>query len=308
MQRIETLLARLRFRHLQLLLAFERAGSLRGAAASLHLTQPALSKALKEIEAAFGFALFERTPRGLRPNGQGAAVLRGAELLLAELGHLHGEAEAAASRAAAVLRIGAPPFVALSLLPAVLRKLLANDPPIHAVLREERVPQLLRALLKGEVDALLTTFGPEAPSDEERSALRYEHLLDEEIVIIAPRRHALVGRRRVPWALLAEERWILPNPGSFNRGIVEHAFLHAGLLPPRPVIESTSPMTNVRLVAEGLGLGIVPAVNVREAERAGLVVRLGVHPAIRPVPVALVYRSTAIDHPRIKSLREALAG
>ncbi|MCZ8256408.1 MAG: LysR family transcriptional regulator, partial [Polaromonas sp.] len=78
----ERLVARLRFRHLRLITELQRGGSLRAAAQALNLTQPALSKALAEIEGAFGFALFTRTARGLTPTPQGVVALRGAALLL----------------------------------------------------------------------------------------------------------------------------------------------------------------------------------------------------------------------------------
>ncbi|XXQ56132.1 LysR family transcriptional regulator [Xenophilus aerolatus] len=76
---LRRLLGRLRFRHLQLLVALDRGGSLRAAAAVLHLTQPALSKALGEVESAFGFKLFTRGARGLTPTPQGALVVQGAD-------------------------------------------------------------------------------------------------------------------------------------------------------------------------------------------------------------------------------------
>lgn len=67
----QRLLSRLRFKHLQLLLALHQGGSLRAAASLMHLTQPALSKALGEIEAAFGVTLFLRNARVLEPTAQG---------------------------------------------------------------------------------------------------------------------------------------------------------------------------------------------------------------------------------------------
>ena len=72
------LLARLRFRHLQLIAEVERTGSLSRAADALSLTQPALSKALKEVEGMMGFEIFHRGTRGLQKTAQGAVVVNGA--------------------------------------------------------------------------------------------------------------------------------------------------------------------------------------------------------------------------------------
>src|SRR5688572_22956973 len=109
------LAARLRFRHLQLLLALRDGGSLRAAAQAMNLTQPALSKALGEIETSFGVPLFERTARGLTPTARGLVALDGAALLLAQLGHV--QQDVAAATPAPTLRVGAPPFVAHGYLP-----------------------------------------------------------------------------------------------------------------------------------------------------------------------------------------------
>ena len=65
---VDHLVARLRFRHLRLITELQRDGSLRAAAQTLNLTQPAVSKALGEIESAFGFALFTRMARGVTPS------------------------------------------------------------------------------------------------------------------------------------------------------------------------------------------------------------------------------------------------
>lgn len=306
MTAIDHVLARLRFRHLRMLSELERSGSMRAAAGELHLTQPALSKSLRELEGAFGFPLFERGARGLRPTRQGAVVLRGAEVLVAELKHLQQEAGAAMAGGATVLRLGAPPLVALGIVPAVVAQLLASDPPVFTKLHEDRVPQLFEALVKGEVDALLTTYNAAMMSVEAAPRLRFEKFHEEELVLIAPPGHRLALARRATWPELARVPWILPEPSSFVRQMIKANFGRAGIVPPEPVIESTSTVTNVRLVAQGVGITAVPAETMREAEQMGSVARVRIRPAIVPIPVALVYRAAAAEHPRVVQLRSAL--
>ena len=215
---------RLRFRHLQLVAALQASGSLRAAADQLHQTQPALSKALKEIEDIFGFPLFERSARGVRATEQGRVVIRGAAPLLAELAHLQDEAIEARG-AAALLRVGATPFVALSLLPQVFNRLLQRVPPVHPRLTEESAPRLHRALLAGELDALVSTYSSEPIELEGGARLRYEKLYDVDIAVIAPKRHPLAGVRRATWGQLAVERWILPPRSASLRRMIEERFL-----------------------------------------------------------------------------------
>lgn len=298
------LAARLRFRHLQLLLALERGGSLRAAAQVLSFTQPALSKALAEIESAFGFALFTRTARGLAPTERGRVALRGARLLLEELAHVQSEV-ASGDVAVTVIRVGAPPFVAHGFLPPVLARLAAGATRVRIELMEERVPLLLQALAEGRVDALVTSYPAQMP-DDLGAELRYEKLFDTEFVVIAPAGHPLARTRRVDWPTLAQHDWIMPARTSMVRRVIEEGFLRAGVTPPVPVVESTSPVTNVQLVAAGIGWSVAPATAVKHAVAIGQVAKVNVTPAIAPGPVSLIHRAGPAN-PRLDLLRAALA-
>lgn len=298
------LASRLRFRHLQLLVELERGGSLRAAAQAINLTQPALSKALGEIESAFGFTLFDRSSRGLVPTSRGAVAIRGAALLLKELAHVQDEA-ASGDSAAAIVRIGAPPFVAQGYLPEVLARLTQGQTPVRAQILEERVPVLMKALMAGEVDALVTSYPLQVP-EEGAVQLVHENLFDAEFVIIAPPSHPLARARQVSWPRLAQERWIMPAPSSLLRRVLEENFLRGGAVAPAPLVESTSPGTNVQLVAAGVGISAAPAPAARHALDLGLVKRVRVVPPLAGGPVALIYRK-GVDNPRLDLLRAALS-
>ncbi len=299
----ERLVTRLRFRHLRLIVELRRGGSLRAAAQALNLTQPALSKALGELEGAFGFALFTRTARGVAPTAHGEVAVRGAEMLLAELAHLRVEA-AAGDSVAAVVRVGAPPFVAQGYLPAVLARLAQSDPPVRLQLLEERVPLLLEALAGGRLDALVSSYPAQMP-ELSGVQLQFEKLFDAEFFVIAPPGHPLARARQVDWQRLAAEPWVMPAPTSMLRRLIEQGFQQAGLVPPRPIVESTSPVTNVQLVAAGLGLSAAPAATVRHELATGRVKRVRVVPAIAPGPVALICRA-GVPNARVQLLRAAL--
>lgn len=298
------LASRLRFRHLQLLLAVERGGSLRAAAQVMNLTQPALSKALGEIEAAFGFRLFERSARGLRASARGKAALRGATLLLEELAHVQREV-ASSDAAVMTLRVGAPPFVAHGYLPPVLGWLVHRDPPVRVSLLEERVPPLLAALGEGRVDALVSSYPAQMPQDL-HVQLRFEKLFDTEYAVVAPPAHPLVRRRRkVGWSELAHHPWIMPAPTSMVRRVIEEGFLRAGIAPPLPLVESTNPVTNLQMVAAGIGWSVVPSPSARRAMAQGTVAQVSVEPQLSPGPVALIWRAGAQGE-RLSLLRAAL--
>lgn len=299
-RRLRHLVGRLRFRHVQLLVTLQRVGSLHAAAEAMSLTQPSLSKALAEVEAMLGCALFVRGPRGLRATAEGALAVQSAQLLLAELAHLH-QATLAAP-AAVTIRLGVPPFVARSHVPRLLERLAAQPTLARLQLHEGRVPALVQGLLDGRLDALISSyaseigdFGPE---------LRYEKLYDSELVVIAPRRSPLARRGRLPWSALLGERWILPESASMVRRLIDQTFAAAGHLTPEPWVESSNPVTNLRLVATGQGVSAVPE-DLLDGPEAAQVARLTMRTRLPRGPVALIHRR-AVDHPRVRLLRQAL--
>lgn len=300
---LRRLVGRLRFRHLQLLVALQSQHSLHAAAAALNQTQSALSKALAEVEASFGFALFERSPRGLRPTLRGEIAIRGAALLLSELEHL-GQ-EVMRDEPASVLRLGAPPFIAHGHLPAKIEAFQRRAPGVHVALMEERAPVLFEALQQGWLDALVTIYPPELLRGPAQ-ALTLEKLFDAEFAVIAAHDHPLARSRRVDWSRIAREPWVLPGPQAMLRRVIEDGFRRAGLMTPEPAIESSSPVTNLQLVASGLGLGVVPMQTLHSAPAKDRVAALRVSPALQPIPVALVLRSHS-HNPRTALLREVLA-
>lgn len=298
---LQHLVARLRFRHLQMLAALDDTGSLRAAARQVHLTQPALSKAVNEIESAFGRALFTRTARGLTATPSGQLVIQGARLLLRQLAQVH-EDVGISEQVKATLRIGATPFMVQSQLPQVLKRLTTGEASLRIHIMEDRAPRLMSALSDGELDAAITTY----PKQQEHlQGFRYDTIFEAGLVVIAAPSHPLTTMRKVSWTALASQDWILPQASSMLRHEIENSFRRASTLPPIPVVESTSPVSNVHLVAANIGISVVPAVIAQQALKTGLVKRLAVTPAIPRQPVALIYRE-ALQNPQVLRLQRAL--
>lgn len=96
----------------------------------------------------------------------------------------------------------------------------------------------------------------------------------------------------------------MPSRISMVQRMMEEVFRREGVMPPVPVIESTSPVTNLRLVAAGLGVSAVPRATLASVGVEG-VCRLRVQPAIPAGPVGLIYRAQPVQ-PRVALLRQAL--
>lgn len=295
------LVARLRFRHLEMLTALGETGSLRAAARQVHLTQPALSKAVNEIELAFGRSLFTRTARGLSPTPPGELVIQGARLLLRELTHLHQEV-GTGEQAKAILRIGATPFMVQSHLPFILKQLTTGTDAIRVQIVEDQAPRLAKALSDGELDAAISTY---STRQEHLDGFRYDTNWEVELVVIADHSNPLTDSSSIDWKTLSKQPWIMPPASSMLRHEIENCFRRASAMPPIPVVESASPISNVHLAAAGIGIAIAPAAIVRQALTSGIVKRLKVAPAVPRQPVALIYRD-GLENPRVIRFQSAL--
>ena len=294
---------RLRFRDLQLVVALADGSSLRKAAEFLNVTQPALSRTLAEIESAFGSKLFERSSRGLQPTAQGRAAIRGARQLLHELERV-GEEVAYSAQSASVIRIGAPPFVAHGHVPDLMVRMRSAGHTVQLKLVEGAVNDLFQSLMRGEVDALFSTYADHVPDGE---LLAYESLFPSRYVLIAPPAFQAQPRRGKSWTLadLVNMPWVMPGYTSMLRKDLDKAFLAAGVTPPHPKTEATHPFTVAHFVAAGCGLGFVPAETLHTL-KPGFVRELRLSRALSTGTVALIYHAGS-GSTQLELLRRALA-
>jgi LysR family transcriptional regulator for metE and metH len=176
---------RLDVRDLQVVLALSSAGSTQKAASVLHLSQPAVSRALLLAEEKIGAKLFDRTARGLAPTAAGERLVAGAGPLLAELADL--EHRVGAGSAPARVRLVCECYTAYRWLPSALTSL--GLPGLAVVLDVEHTRDPVPALVRGELDvALLTTSAVRAPIEE-------APMFADEIVFVMSASHPLAAKK-----------------------------------------------------------------------------------------------------------------
>lgn len=198
---------RLDFRHLELIVAIGRTGSLRRAAVELHLTQPAVTTQLRRIEQHLGGTLFMRDREGAQPTHLGSQVLQHAKQVLGQLSEL--EQSAWRTATAEPVRVAGVPAQHYALLVKTLRAQLPTKEVISCTHRSTR--HLLSLLASDEVDVVVLREFPGFPV---RLPPQVEHrlLLTEPIFVGVPDGHPLAGREQVDLADLAPESWVMPNP------------------------------------------------------------------------------------------------
>lgn len=245
----------LRLRHLEVMLAVAATGSMQRAASQVFLTQPAISKLIAEIEAAFGAPLFERSRRGVTLTECGRAFAERAQCLLNDLGHLQEDIAAIGRGAIGHLRIGALAVVESSVLPRSLLALRQRAPLLRIRIEEGTRAALLDSLRRAELDCVFGRLDMSA-SDP---AFRSESLLRVPVRIVVRPAHPLAQRKRIAPADLLAHPWLLPRAGAPIRRAIDSLFAEAGLAAPEPLVESTSIRLNYELIRSSDMIGSMTA-------------------------------------------------
>lgn len=285
-----------RLRHF---LAIYDSGSLGQAAAVVHVTQPALTKSIKQLEERLQVKLFDRTPLGVVPTVYGETLAMHAKAIDAGL---RGAAQAILrmrGAAKGVVRVGVGPSVAPNLMPLATISLHALHPGIELTVTEGLVDELIPRLRRNELDLAVGAW-PRV-SDP---ALRVESLLQDTIEVFAGADHPLAGETATLPDLLAYP-WALPPANQRWRQEFDALFTAQGLAPPQPVATSNSASYLKALIRRGGYLSFLPSQLIGDAAEEGLV-RIAVDaPAMRP-EITLTTRDRALASPPVAELVQVL--
>ena len=255
----------LRMRHFDVLLAVATEGSMQRAAQRVHLTQPAISKLVRELEIMFGSPLFERSKRGVTLTEGGRALAIRAEYLRNDIERAREEVAAIGRGTLGSLRIGALPVAESALLPHSLMALRKIAPALRIRVQEGTSAALLDQLRRGEIDCVIGRLDSGAGGQD----IRAETLVRLPTRIVARRRHPLAARKRLTPEQLAAYPWVLPQPGAPIRTVIDGVFAAAGIQAPVPLVESTSIRLNYELMRSSDMIGVMPddAASAYEAVR-----------------------------------------
>jgi len=242
----------MRLQHLQLLLTIAHTGSLRASAEALNVTQPALTKALKQLEEEFGTMLVVRTPKGVRLAPAGELLATRAATVLREIDRAREEVRWHTRHAQATVTVGVSPAAALMLAPQAVSRFQARWPQVRVRLVDALYPTALARLRSGELDLAL---GP-LPAVGLGRDLEARALIDSPEVIAARAGHPLARSRHL--AELADARWVLTGPTQ-GPGDPAHLQLEKmGLPPPRVTLECESFSTLLAVLPQMDAVALMP--------------------------------------------------
>lgn len=228
------------------------------AAEDLGVSQPALSRSIQKLEEELGRPVFERKTRSVALTEAGTLLQARAQQVLAIL--VDTKAEITDDGESGRVRVGAIPTIAPYFLPEVLRQFSREFPKATLLVQENTTDALLKACTQGEID--LAVLALPVPA----RYLEVEALFEEELLLVLPPDHPLVGREKIrlcdvepyPFVLLDEAHCLSDNIVSFCR---ERSF--------RPVaVERTSQLAMVQeLVSLSHGVSMIP-VMARERDQS----------------------------------------
>jgi DNA-binding transcriptional LysR family regulator len=259
-------------RQLRAFLAIVRCGSLGLAADALHLTQPALSRTVRRLEAQLGVPLFERRTTGMELTPFGQALLPHATVLSEEASVAIEQINSLRGLGHGTLRIGAVGSVAVMVLPGVLERMLTQSPKLHVQITEAVEDVLEAALTSNAIDVAISGAIPESPEIVQVAQAKFA----DRYSVISAANHPLQKRKNLTIRDVLNVPWVMPSVDAEPRRQFNTLLNSLGVPAPRVVVESRSPSVIKAMVAQTSYLGWLPEPLFATEQQAGL---------IRPLPL-----------------------
>lgn len=291
---------RIKFRHIQCFVEICREGSLKLAAERLYLTQPAISKTLKELEDILGASLLERSRAGVSLTPQGEVFLHFAEQSLAALQQGLAGVEQVGAAGKVRLAVGALPSVAARLMPAVVAEMAKLGPEVEIHVQDGPHGFLVDRLRLGGLDLVIGRLG----RPETMQGLSFTQLYEEKVEFIVRAGHPLLAAPDL--ARIGEWPVIYPPQGSAIRPLVERLLIAHGVgnVPHR--IETVSGAFGRVYTRRSDAIWIISAGVVANEIADGFLVPLPFDTAITRGPVGLMRRPDEAISPQEQMFRIAL--
>jgi DNA-binding transcriptional LysR family regulator len=250
---------RLKLRELNILMAVAQAGSMAKAAKQLAISQPAVSRAISDMEHTLGVTLFDRSPQGIEPTQYGHALLKRGIAVFDELKQGVADIEFLADPTVGELRIGSSSGLSEGVVLAVINRLTRQYPRIVFHVTPTGTLEVYEQLRGRRLELGFVRLSAIAASED----LHLETLFEDSLVVVAGADNPWTRRRKIKLAELLKEPWTWAAPGTVFDALVVEAFRAAGLEPPRATVYAEAINMRTRLAATGPFLAVVTASMLR---------------------------------------------
>lgn len=298
--------ARLKFRHIQTFVEIARQKSVVRAASSLRISQPAVTKTVRELEDVLGVTLFERDGRGIKLSRYGEIFLKHASATMTALRQAVDSVSQDAANAGTPVRIGALPTVSASIMPDVMNSFLREDTgaTVKIVTGENSV--LLEQLRVGDLDLVVGRLA--AP--DKMTGFSFEHLYSEKVRFVVRADHPLLQDGGAIFERLKEFPVLTPTRNSVIGPVVDQFLIAHGVGPLPRRIETVSDAFGraflrtsdaIWIISEGVvaadiadgTLAVLPLDTSDTSGPVGLTVRADTQPSVTLLLLMQTIRETA---------------
>ncbi len=271
-------------RHLRYFVAAAEAENVSRAALKLHVSQPALSRQIRDLEEELGFTLFERSAKSVKLSPAGKVFLNEARAVLQRAQEAIDRARTAAHRGRAELHIGYAPSPTVRLMPPTLRAFQAQFPKVRVRLHDLSTEEMLAAVREGKLALALLV----RPCRAMLRGLHFAELLRDRFVLAVPPNHPFAGARSVTLSQLAQEPLVVFSRKDYPEyhELIE-TLLAAVKAKPRITEEHDSASSLLAAIESGVGVALVPqSFSCLTGERLRL---LPLTPAPEPMLIGAVW-------------------
>lgn len=278
--------SRLRLKHFEVFRHVCELHTMRKAAAASHMTQPAATKLVQELEDMFQAVLFHRNRRGMQLTQHGEILRRHIGTVMADIGQISAELDRFTRGGGGLIRLGIIPSLSHTLLARCVNVLLADLPGARFAITEGTTDELLQGLAHNQLDV---TFGRMLHAGHPAN-LRVTKVYTEAFDIVCSPRHPLARQSAPKWPDLASATWVLPAVGSPLREITESMFTARGNLRPDVAVASSSFHQMRYVIGSGDLLGVLPHSIAIAGEAEGDIVILRPKQAGKVAPISVIVR------------------
>ena len=256
-------------RHLRHFAAVVDAGNLSRAAERVFISQPALTRSIKNLEELVGAILLERRPRGIVPTPAGDALYRYARLMLNEAARAQAEVKAVQAGASGELVVGIAAMFSDHIVDCAVAAVCSDGRDVALTVTQGFLEELVDALREGRIDLIFSNLSTMTlPADVD-----VEPVLDLHAYVYAGTAHPLAGKSAIAKEALLAERWVIVDQPHM-RDFLDHYFSADGLATPDFVVRTNSLNLIRSLIAKGGFIGILPEHLIQHRTRPGAVVRI----------------------------------
>ena len=275
-------------------------GSIRSAARTLGMSQPALTRSLQQLESDLGVVLMQRGVHGASLTLAGTTFLARARVAQSELRKAVEEAKSAITGASALLNIGLSPVAGSLLLPEFVTSLHLQQPRTRIRILQ-MPPSALLSMVRDSAADLAVTQRTRANID---AGLQFRPLLDIQLRIGARPGHPLAGRREL--RELADSLWLAPTAPGISDDIISQSFAAIGMPTPVPTVHCGSNAVLIDLAAVTDMLVPLPPQLLRSCVASGKLIEISLSKPLVPLIVGLYIRANSVPTPTTKAAMQII--